>query len=121
MNQRPKTIGIKEYFVKTCFKLAALCGLATAIAMPALAQNSGADIFKAKCQMCHGTDGTGDTPAGRAIKAASFKSPVLIKTPDADLIAAVKNGKGKMPAYAGKLTDDQIKAAVAYIRTLQRP
>jgi cytochrome c6 len=101
-------------------KLAAICTLAVAITLPALAQNSGADIFKAKCQMCHGPDGTGDTPAGRAIKAASFKSPVLVKTPDADLIAAVKNGKGKMPSYAGKLTDDQIKAAVAYIRTLQR-
>jgi len=25
-----------------------------------------------------------------------------------------------MPAFAGKLTDDQIKAAVAYIRVLQK-
>ncbi len=87
--------------------------------MPALAQNSGADIFKAKCQMCHGPDGTANTPAGRAIKAASFKSPALINIPDAELIAAVKNGKGKMPAFSGKLTDDQIKAAIAYVRTLQ--
>jgi cytochrome c6 len=106
--------------VKTCFKLTTICGLVAALALPALAQNSGADIYKAKCQMCHGPDGTGNTPAGRAIKAASFKSPVLVKAPDADLITAVKNGKGKMPAYGGKLTDDQIKAAVAYIRTLQR-
>jgi mono/diheme cytochrome c family protein len=114
------SIGTKEYFVKKRWNVAVLCGLAAVMAMPALAQNSGADIFKAKCQMCHGPDGTGDTPAGRAIKAASFKNPAVIKTPDADLIAIVKNGKGKMPAYAGKLTDDQIKAAVAYIRTLQK-
>jgi mono/diheme cytochrome c family protein len=99
-------------------KLAVICTLT--VAMPVLAQNTGADIFKAKCQMCHGPDGTASTPAGKALKAASFKSPVLIKTPDADLIAAVKNGKGKMPAFAGKLTDDQIKAAIAYVRTLQR-
>ncbi len=101
-------------------KFAAISALAAAIALPALAQNSGADIYKAKCQMCHGPDGTANTPAGHAIKAASFKSPAVIKTPDADLIAIVKAGKGKMPAYAGKLTDDQIKAAVAYIRTLQK-
>lgn len=106
--------------MKTRFKLAATCGLALAMVMPVMAQNNGADIYKAKCQMCHGPDGTSNTPAGRAIKAASFKSPALVKASDADLIASVKNGKGKMPAYAGKLTDEQIKAAVAYIRTLQR-
>jgi len=49
-----------------------------------------------------------------------FKSPEYIKASDADLIAATKNGKGKMPAQAGKLTDAQIKDAVAYIRTLQK-
>jgi mono/diheme cytochrome c family protein len=43
-----------------------------------------------------------------------------VKASDADLIAATKNGKGKMPAFAGKLTDVQIKDAVAYIRTLQK-
>ncbi len=101
-------------------KLAVFSALAAATALPSLAQNSGADIYKAKCQMCHGPDGTANTPAGHAIKAASFKSPAVIKTPDADLIGIVKAGKGKMPAYAGKLTDDQIKAAVAYIRALQR-
>jgi cytochrome c6 len=106
--------------LKAHVKLAAICSLAASVGLPARAQNSGADIFKAKCQMCHGPDGTANTPAGRAIKAASFKTASIINTPDADLIAIVKNGKGKMPAFAGKLTDDQMKAAVAYIRTLQK-
>jgi cytochrome c6 len=106
--------------LKTHIKLAAIFSLAVSVSLPALAQNSGADIFKVKCQMCHGPDGTANTPAGHAIKAASFKTPSIIQTPDADLIAIVKNGKGKMPAFAGKLTDDQIKAAVAYIRILQK-
>jgi mono/diheme cytochrome c family protein len=70
--------------------------------------------------MCHGADGLGTTPAGKAMKAASFKDPALVNAPDAQLIAAVKNGKNKMPAYGGKLTDDQIKAAVVYIRSLQK-
>lgn len=106
--------------MKKHWRLAVSCSLAAALAVPALAQTNGSDIFKTKCQMCHGPDGTADTPAGHAIKAPSFKSPAVIKAPDADLIAILKNGKGKMPAYAGKLTDDQIKAAVAYIRTLQK-
>jgi mono/diheme cytochrome c family protein len=32
----------------------------------------------------------------------------------------VTNGKGNMPAYGGKLSAAQIKAAVMYIRTLQK-
>ncbi len=76
--------------MKTYVKLAAISALAAAIVLPASAQNSGADIYKAKCQMCHGVDGTANTPAGHAIKATSFKSPAVIQTPDADLIAIVK-------------------------------
>jgi mono/diheme cytochrome c family protein len=94
--------------------------LAASIAAPAVAQNSGADVFKSKCAPCHGADGLATTPAGKALKAASFKEPAIVKTPDAELIAIVKSGKNKMPSFKDKLTDDQIKAAVAYIRTLQR-
>jgi mono/diheme cytochrome c family protein len=81
---------------------------------------AGADTYKAKCMMCHGADGSGSTPAGKAMGAIPFSSPALVKASDADLIAATKNGKGKMPAYSGKLTDPQIKDVVAYIRTLQK-
>ena len=85
-----------------------------------LAQSSGADTYKAKCQMCHAADGSGNTPAGKAMKAVPFNSPDVIKSSDSELTAAIKDGKGKMPAFAGKLTDAQIKDVVAYIRTLQK-
>jgi len=94
--------------------------LAASMVTPAFAQDSGADLYKAKCAMCHGADGLGATPAGKAMKAVSFKDPAVIKAPDAELIAAVKNGKNKMPPNVGKLTDPQIKSVVAYIRTLQK-
>jgi len=85
-----------------------------------LAQGSGADTYKSKCQMCHAADGSGNTPAGKSTKALPFSSPDIVSKSDADLIAITKNGKGKMPAYAGKLTDAQITDVVAYIRTLQK-
>ena len=100
--------------------LVAVCCLTASLSAPAFAQNAGADTYKAKCAMCHGADGLGTTPAGKAMKAASFKDPALVNAPDTQLIASVKNGKNKMPAYGGKLTDDQIKAAVVYIRSLQK-
>jgi cytochrome c6 len=84
------------------------------------AQNSGADIYKSKCQMCHAADGSGNTPAGKSSKARPFDSPEVLKLSDDDLIKVTKSGRGKMPAYAGKLTDDQIKDVIAHIHTLQK-
>jgi len=85
-----------------------------------LAQSSGADTYKAKCQMCHGADGLGSTPAGKAMKARPFNAPDVLKESDTDLTAVVKNGKNKMPAFTGKLTGAQITDVVAYIHTLQK-
>jgi cytochrome c6 len=101
-------------------RTAAMFLLAASIAAPAFAQGAGAETYKAKCAMCHGPDGTASTPVGKSMKVPSFKDPAEVKASDAQLIAATKNGKGKMPAYAGKLTDDQIREVVAYIRTLQK-
>ena len=91
-----------------------------AFTLPTYAQNTGAATNTSKCQMCHGADGTGNTPAGKAMKAPSFLSPATVKESNADLIAVTTNGKGKMPAYAGKLTDAEIKDAIAHVRTLQK-
>jgi mono/diheme cytochrome c family protein len=88
-------------------------------ATPSHAQ-AGADTYKAKCMMCHGGDGSGSTPAGKAMGAIPFKSPALLKASTADLVAATTNGKGKMPAYGNKLTARQIEAVIAYVRTLQK-
>ena len=91
-----------------------------AAGMTCLAQGSGADTYKSKCQMCHAADGSGNTPAGKSTKALPFSSPDIVSKSNADLIAITKNGKGKMPAYTGKLTDAQITDVVGYIRTLQK-
>ncbi len=101
-------------------RAAALTLLAASIAIPVLAQDAGADTYKTQCQMCHGAEGDGNTPAGKAMKAKPFKDPDIIKASDADLIAIIKKGKGMMPSFAGKLKDDQIKDVVTYIRTLQQ-
>jgi cytochrome c6 len=105
----------KALYMAVIGSMAALMTISTASA-----QTNGAEIYKSKCQMCHGPDGSGNTPAGKMMKAIPFKSPELVKKTNAELIAATENGKGHMPAYKGKLTDAQIKDVVAYIRTLQK-
>ena len=94
--------------------------LAISLAGPAFSQAPGADTYKAKCAMCHGTDGLANTPTAKNFKVLSFKDPEMIKATDAQFIASTTDGKGKMPAYKGKLTDAQIKDVTAFIRTLQK-
>jgi mono/diheme cytochrome c family protein len=77
----------------------------------------GADTYKAKCQMCHAADGTASGPAGKSLNVPSFKTS---KQTEAQMVAETKAGKGKMPAFAGKLTDAQITDVVAYVKTLQK-
>jgi mono/diheme cytochrome c family protein len=100
--------------------LARVCFVSLLVAGTVSYAQSGADTYKSKCQMCHGADGTGNTPAGKSTKVRSFASPEVKQMSDDDLIAVTTNGKNKMPAYKGKLTDAQIKDLVAYIRTLQK-
>ncbi len=70
--------------------------------------------------MCHGADGLAATPAGKAMKTPSVAAPEFTKLSEAEMIASTTNGKGKMPAYKGKLSDAQIHDVVAYLRTLEK-
>lgn len=101
-------------------KVAAVMVLAASVAMPAFAAGTGEADYKAKCAMCHGADGLAATGMGKSMNIKSFKDPSEVKLSDAELIAATSKGKGKMPAYAGKLSDAQINDVIAYIRTLQK-
>jgi mono/diheme cytochrome c family protein len=94
----------------------ALFSFILALALPPLAAaQSAADNYKAKCAMCHGADGSKSMMGAKPLNGAEVQG-----MSDADLNAAITNGKGKMPAYKGKLTDAQISDLVKYIRTLKK-
>jgi cytochrome c6 len=94
--------------------------LAIMLVFGASTRADGAADFKAKCAMCHGADGSGNTATGKALKVRDLASPDVQSQTDAQITDIVTNGKNKMPAYKGKLTDDQIKGLVAYVRGLAK-
>ncbi|HJV90577.1 MAG TPA: cytochrome c [Holophagaceae bacterium] len=75
--------------------------------------------YKAKCQVCHGEDGKGHTVMGEKTAVRSFRSPEILKLPDAVLIHCVTKGRNKMPAYEKQFTSEQIEGLVKYIRSLK--
>ena len=90
------------------------------LSAPVWAQGEGATLFKSKCAACHGADGTGNTPVAKAMHIPDLTSAAIQKLTDAELTAAITNGKGSMPAYKDKLSADQIKGTVGYIRELAK-
>ena len=78
------------------------------------------------CAQCHGKDGKADTKMGKQLSAKDLtNSKVQAAFSDAKATQSIKegvkeNGKTTMKAFGGKLTDEEIKALVAYVRTLKK-
>jgi mono/diheme cytochrome c family protein len=65
--------------------------------------------------------GTGNArPVGKKASAADLTSDVVQKQDDLQLVTIVKEGKGNMPALGHKLSDDEIHAAISYVRHLAK-
>ncbi len=100
------------------FTFATVLAVVLSLSLSAQAQGA-ADLFKAKCAMCHGPDGTGSA-MGKKMGAHDFTTAEVQKMSDAELTDAISNGKNKMPKYADKLKPEEVKGLVAYIRTLKK-
>jgi mono/diheme cytochrome c family protein len=90
--------------------------LASALSGPWLFAADAASLYKAKCALCHGADGKGDTPVGKKMGLRDFASPDVQKMSDSELHTVVAKGKNKMPAYETKLSNAEIKDLVTCIR-----
>jgi mono/diheme cytochrome c family protein len=85
---------------------------------PAALADDAAALYKTKCAMCHAADGSGNVPMGQKTGAHDFRSPEIQKMTDAQLTEITTKGKNKMPGYDKKLTAEEIKGLVAYVREL---
>jgi len=92
---------------------------ASALALPALAASDGAAIYKSKCAMCHAANGSGDTPMGKSLHVRDLRSDEVQKQTDLELTKVIAGGKGKMPAFGKRMSEDDLKAVIAFIRTLK--
>lgn len=80
------------------------------------ATEAGKKLFDSNCAGCHGLDARGGEHAPNIAT-----SPELQRMSDEQLFRIVHDGaaSGTMPAFGGILSDDQIKAIGAYLRSLQ--
>ncbi|TSA34157.1 MAG: cytochrome c [Verrucomicrobiaceae bacterium] len=73
------------------------------------------------CASCHAKDGSGSTVMGKKNNVEDYRSAaVQAKFTDAQAIQIITDGKDKMKSFKEKLTPDEIKALVAYIRGMKK-
>jgi len=82
--------------------------------------------WEKQCQKCHGADGKGQTRMGRQAGVKDYTDPKnQAEMKDDKALTAIKDGivekdKKKMDPYKDKLTDDEIKALIAYMRAFKK-
>jgi mono/diheme cytochrome c family protein len=99
--------------------LLALALLWLASFAPASARaDDGAALYEANCVKCHGADGHGDTPMGKAMKAKSLVEPKWAAEDSADAVVSAFRANPKHKSVASKVGDDDLRAIAVYLRKL---
>ena len=79
----------------------------------------GKAVYGKHCVNCHGQDGLGQTPAGKALKTVSLVDAQWT-TPAAlpKIEAAIRDGVPRMPAMKAKLKPEEVAAVARYLQLL---
>ncbi|MBI5388274.1 MAG: c-type cytochrome [Verrucomicrobia bacterium] len=109
--------------MKKLLAMIAVAGVATALTAPA------ADVkenYATHCTKCHGEDGKGETKMGKKSGCKDYTdAKVQAEMKDDKAFKSIKEGmkdgdKELMKPFAEKLSDDEIKALITYMKTFKK-
>lgn len=84
----------------------------------------GKSIYQSKCFSCHGPEGKGDGPIGKALKppAGDFTSAESKKKSPEELQKIIESGvpKTSMVAWKKQLSETELQDVLAYVLTLRK-
>jgi cytochrome c551 len=115
-SERPRNPSVPLKLKLICISCAAL----SFIMLPISAQDTAASLYKTKCALCHAPDGSGSGPVGTQLNVPNLRLRQAQAQTSDQWTQITENGKGKMPAFKGRLSDDQIRQLVTYIRELTK-
>jgi len=80
-----------------------------------------AAIYVKRCATCHGRNGKANTVKGKLRFARNLTDPQwLDDVSDERIFNSITNGRGKMPSYGKKLSEEEINSLVSYVRGLKK-
>ena len=99
----------------------AIISVVTVIVFASSGAAFGADaaaLWAQNCASCHGKDGSSNTAMGKKLGVKDYTKDQGFS--DAEAANVIKNGKGKMKGFKAKLSDADVRALVAYVRSLKK-
>jgi mono/diheme cytochrome c family protein len=88
---------------------------------PVLEEPDAKALYDNNCAKCHGKDGRAKTFRGKLTGAQNLTDATWQEEiKDEDINDAITNGRGSMPSYKKKLSEEDVKALVGYIRNLKK-
>jgi mono/diheme cytochrome c family protein len=82
-------------------------------------QAEGQHLYAVRCAHCHEENDLALKPPPPSIRGAMAKAKLPSGAPatDAEVRRLVLQGKGKMPSFSGRFTEQQMAALLAYLHT----
>ncbi len=74
---------------------------------------NGVTIYNRHCAQCHGENGVARMPG-----VPDFTRPEGLMKSDREIAELIREGRSVMPAFAGILSNAEIRDVIAYLRTL---
>ena len=86
------------------------------------ADEAGQKVYQRDCQSCHGRDGAGNPQLEKTLKVTIPPVTVaaLAQKNDTEMLHVIAEGKGKMPGFAKKLSAEEQRQVLNYMKTLGR-
>jgi len=103
----------------------AVLGFSTALGFSQVswaADAGGKAVYDKSCASCHGADGKGNPAMTKVFgeKELNIATKEVAGKKDDELLKAIVDGKGKMPASGKALTKSDQKAVVEHVRSLAK-
>ena len=81
---------------------------------PASVQNvSPKDLYTTRCAACHGLDGKLELGGAKPLHTSVLTAE--------DVLLQIKNGKGSMPPFQGRLSEEEIHQLAQFVLKLRTP
>ena len=75
-------------------------------------QPTGDDLYRKTCKSCHGTDGTKGMFGAKNLRMSSLETTAIIQQ--------IREGKGIMPSFKKKFSEDELAVLADYVKRLRQ-